>query len=151
LLPRAGCCTSRRPAQGAVGSEKPNDKERAMRLLTSMLYCLLALFGCDGKSTTTTVIRSQVDGQDTLFSRTTQDQDEATFQCVGSSSGRCHYQVIEETCAAGAAADSAQCVQSPLDDFSLQVGEKRLLKGLAGRVKNCVQAQTPGPQTHCRV
>ncbi|SEL45581.1 hypothetical protein SAMN05428989_1687 [Pseudoxanthomonas sp. GM95] len=121
-----------------------------MRMLTSMLYCLLALFGCDGKSTTTTVTRSQLNGQDTLLSRTTQDHDAATFQCVTSSSGRCHYQVFEETCAAAAATDSAQCQRSPMDSFSLQVGEKRLLKGLAGQVKDCVQAEVPGPNTRCR-
>lgn len=122
-----------------------------MRLLTSMLYCLLALFGCDGKSTTTTVVRSQVNGQDTLFSRTTQEQDVATFQCVRSSSGRCHYQVFEETCATDSTNHPETCAQSRLDDFSLQAGEKRLIRGLAGHVKNCVQAETPGPKTRCRV
>jgi hypothetical protein len=120
-----------------------------MRLLTSMLYCLLALFGCDGKNTTTTVTRSQVNGQDTLFSRTTQDQDAATFQCVRSSSGRCHYLVFEETCRSDAAT-ARPCARTPMDHFSLKVGERRLVKGLAGQVKDCVQAETPGPGTRCQ-
>ncbi|WDS36076.1 hypothetical protein [Pseudoxanthomonas sp.] len=121
-----------------------------MRLLTSMLYCLLALFGCDGNSSTTTVTRTQVDGQDTLFSRTTQDHDAATFQCVRSISGRCHYQVFQERCAAQAtAADEAKCARTPMDSFSLAVGDRHLLKGLAGQVRECVQAEAPGAGTRC--
>jgi len=114
-----------------------------------MLYCLLALFGCDGNSSTTTVTRSQLNGQDTLFSRTTQDHDAATFQCLRSSSGRCHYQVFLENCPAGNAADPSTCIRTPMDNFSLPVGDKRLLTGLAGQVRECVQAEVSGPGMRC--
>ncbi len=120
-----------------------------MRLLTSMLYCLLALFGCDGKSSTTTVTRTQVNGEDALFSRTTQDHDAATFQCVRSISGRCHYQVFQENCAAQAGTDTPKCARTPMDSFSLAVGDRHLVKGLAGQVRECVQAEAPGPGTRC--
>lgn len=120
-----------------------------MRLLTSMLYCLLALFGCNGGNATTTMTRTQVDGQDTLFSRTTHERDAATFQCVRSSSGRCHYQLFEETCAPGPEADKTNCARTPMDRFSLAVGERRLVKGLATQLGECVQAEVPGPGTRC--
>ncbi len=120
-----------------------------MRVLTSMLYCLLALLGCDGKTSTTTVTRSQLNGEDTLFSRTTQERDAATFQCLRSSSGRCHYQVFEEKCPSELESDKSKCVRTAMDSFSLAVGDTRLVKGLAGHVRECVQAQTPGPGTRC--
>jgi hypothetical protein len=120
-----------------------------MRLLTSMLYCLLALFGCDGGTSTTTVTRRQLDGEDTLFSRTTLDRGDVTFQCVRSSSGRCHYQLYQEACAAAEAADKQQCARTPVDQFSLAVGERREIKGMTGQVRDCVQSEVPRPGTHC--
>ncbi|MET0288807.1 MAG: hypothetical protein ABW178_04205 [Pseudoxanthomonas sp.] len=121
-----------------------------MRLLTSMLYCLLALFGCNDGTSTTTVTRSQRDGEDTLFSRTTLDRGLATYQCVRSVTGRCHYQLFEETCTGAAdGANTTQCARTPMDQFSLAVGEAREVKGLAGAVKDCVQSDVPGPETRC--
>ncbi|RXQ98913.1 hypothetical protein [Pseudoxanthomonas composti] len=120
-----------------------------MRLLTSMLYCLLALFGCDGGSTSTTVTRRQLDGQDILFSRTTVEAGQATFQCVRSSSGRCHYQVFEEACAAADPAHPPQCARTALDQFSLAVGERRQVKGLAAQVKDCVDTEASTLATRC--
>ncbi|HCH0556870.1 hypothetical protein [Pseudoxanthomonas winnipegensis] len=119
-----------------------------MRLLTSMFYCMLALFGCHDGSSSTSITRSQRDGVDTLFSRTTREAGSATFQCVRSASGRCHYQLFEETCRAGTG-DKRACARTSVDQFSLGAGEQRVFQGLDMQVRECVQAEAPGPGTRC--
>ena len=92
-----------------------------MQLLTTLLSCLLSLFGSLAPASSTSITRIAGSDGDTLFSKTTLVDGVATFECFASSSGGCHYRVYEEACAAaptaapaaGAAAGWAQAVNWP--------------------------------------
>ena len=62
-----------------------------MRLLTALLSCAMALFGCDTRPATTTITRVVDGGTETLFSKTTLVDGIATFECFSSASGDCHF------------------------------------------------------------
>ncbi|UWX04199.1 hypothetical protein H1235_02295 [Pseudoxanthomonas sp. NC8] len=57
-----------------------------MNLLTTLLSCLLSLFGC-AQASTTSITRVVDDGDETLFSKTTLADGVATFECFTSASG----------------------------------------------------------------
>ena len=73
-----------------------------MRIITSLMSCLLALAGCNEKPSVTTIHHSSANGVDTLFSKTTLREGVATFECFASESGQCHYRVYTERCPAPA-------------------------------------------------
>ncbi|GHH57621.1 MAG: hypothetical protein ABN502_05430 [Gammaproteobacteria bacterium] len=110
-----------------------------MRLLASMLYCLMGLFGCHQESGTTSITRSTVDGRDLLFSKVESHAGNAVFHCLASSSGHCHYLVYEAACSATATA-AADCPRRELDRFELAVGQVRELRGLAEDFRQCASA-----------
>lgn len=115
-----------------------------MRFVTALLYCLLSLFGCEEHAGTTTITRAAEAGRDTLFSKATWREGVATFQCFASRSGRCHYRLFVEQCAAQAGSPggrAASCSQRALDDFSLDVGQRRDLRGLPPGFRLCVQSE----------
>lgn len=109
-----------------------------MQLLTSLLYCLLALVGCHERAGTTIITRATEGGADTFFSKTVASPDTARFHCLASSSGRCHYLVYEPQCD-GAAATTA-CARHELERFDLAVGQERELQGLAVGFRQCAGA-----------
>lgn len=109
-----------------------------MRLLASMLYCLMSLFGCHQDTGTTSITRSTVDGRDLLFSKVESHAGSAVFHCLASRSGRCHYLVYEARCA-GAPAGPA-CPRQELERFDLAVGQVRELHGLARDFHQCASA-----------
>lgn len=108
-----------------------------MRLLASMLYCLMSLFGCHRDTGTTSITRATVDGRDLLFSKVESHAGDAVFHCLASASGRCHYLVYEAACS-GAAASG--CPRRELDRFELTVGQVRELHGLAVDFRQCASA-----------
>jgi hypothetical protein len=110
----------------------------AMRLLTSMLYCLMSLFGCHQNTGTTSITRTTVDGRDLLFSKVESHAGDAVFHCLASASGRCHYLVYVATCAG---ANAKACPRSELDRFELAVGQVRELEGLAQDFRQCASAE----------
>ncbi len=75
-----------------------------MRIITSLMSCLLALAGCNEKPSVTTIHHSSANGVDTLFSKTTLREGVATFECFASESGQCHYRVYTERCPTAAPA-----------------------------------------------
>lgn len=111
-----------------------------MKLLTGLLSCLLALFGCDARPSVTSITRASENGVDVLFSKTTLTEGAATFECFASRSGDCHYRVYEEVCDAGADA----CRQRTLDAFALAPGKRHRLEGLPADVRHCVTANADG-------
>jgi hypothetical protein len=120
-----------------------------MRLLTAALSCLLSLFGCDTRPSTTSITRIADNGAETLFSKTTLVDGVATFECFASASGDCHYRIYEERCANGAGAvDTTQaragerdCRRETLDAFALTVGKRRQVEGLPSGFRHCVTQQ----------
>ena len=69
-----------------------------MRIVTSLISCLLALAGCDDKPSVTTIHHSSANGVDTLFSKSTLKEGVARFECFASETGQCHYRVYTEHC-----------------------------------------------------
>ena len=113
-----------------------------MRHLTMILSCLLSLFGCHEPSARTSVTRVTERGADQLFSRTTVRGTGTTFECVRSASGRCHYQVFRETCAAG----GLHCERNEVQRFQVRAGQQRARTDLPEDSSSCVAAAADG---HC--
>ena len=120
-----------------------------MRLLTTLLSCLLSLFGCDTRPSTTSITRVVDQGTETLFSKTTTVDGVATFECFASRSGGCHYRIYEASCPVAAAGDAGtQCEQRLVDRFDLAVGRRHEVHGLPHGFRHCVAT---GPEAPCMV
>jgi len=129
-----------------------------MRLLSALWSCLLGIVGCQGHATfdlstdahRETVVHSSERGSAVIFSRTSYRGGLATFRCVDSRSGRCHYQVYV-ACAAPAAAagNAAACAPRMLQEFDLQVGQRREIGGLPLDFGQCVAPETSAASQPC--
>ncbi|KRA54737.1 hypothetical protein ASD77_09170 [Pseudoxanthomonas sp. Root65] len=110
-----------------------------MRIITSLMSCLLALAGCDDKPSVTTIHHSSANGVDTLFSKSTLKEGVATFECFASESGQCHYRVYTERCAVAATGENpADCTRTTLEDFALAPGKTHEIRGLPEDFRQCV-------------
>lgn len=112
-----------------------------MRYLTTLLSCLLSLFGCQERPTSTSITRISEQGIDQLFSRTTVRSGDASFECVRSASGHCYYQVFNEHCD-----ERQQCARGQLQRFELRQGQQRKRTDLPAGFSSCVSA---GPEQQC--
>lgn len=111
-----------------------------MRYLTTLLSCLLSLFGCQDKVTSTSITRISEQGIDQLFSRTSVRAESASFNCVRSASGRCYYQVFKETC------DGQQrCERGMLQAFDIRAGHTQKREGLPQGFRTCVSSSATVP------
>ncbi|WAH63835.1 hypothetical protein [Xanthomonas hortorum] len=122
-----------------------------MRLIASLVYCLLALAGCHDRNGTTSITRATRDGQDVIFSKTLATATETNVHCLASSSGHCHYLVYEEHCAARTAGDASAtpaCARTTLDSFALAPGQVRALRGVPREAHTCVDAKAPSTDCH---
>jgi hypothetical protein len=108
-----------------------------------LLVCavLLALAGCE-KSSNSSITRARANGVDTLYSKGTVVDGQARFQCIASSSGRCHYLVLDPDCST-----EATCATPPLRRFSVAVGQTETMRGLPEGFHQCV-SQDPIEQCH---
>lgn len=106
-----------------------------MRLLASLVYCLLALAGCHERNGTTSITRATSEGRDVLFSKTLATASELSMHCLASSSGQCHYLVYVEQCAgpAAGAGKAAACARQTLDRFTLAPARSAPCAASAGR------------------
>jgi hypothetical protein len=113
-----------------------------MQLLTTLLSCLLSLFGGLAPASTTSITRIAGSEGDALFSKTTLVDGVATFECFASASGGCHYRLYEEACAAATAqartSAAEACDRRTLDRFALEVGKRREVEGLPADFRHCV-------------
>ncbi len=124
-----------------------------MRLLSVLWSCLLGLFGCQGHADLDlsmgarreTVVQASERGVPLLFSRTTYRGGLATFRCLDSRSGRCHYQVYAACTASPQASggDGAACNPRVLQAFDLAVGQRREIAGLPRDFRQCVVSDAP--------
>lgn len=121
-----------------------------MRIITSLMSCLMALAGCNEKPSVTTIHHSAVDGVDTLFSKTTVREGVARFDCFASESGQCHYVVYSERCPSPAPGENpAACQRTSLEDFALAVGGTHEIRGIPQDFHQCVAQQPPAPGNGC--
>lgn len=99
-----------------------------------VLFCaLLLLAGCEQGRTV--VVHSIVNGQDVLFSKVHVFGQFATFRCIRSQSGECHYMVVGDDCAPASAACS-----SPLKRFAVHEGDTMSFTSLPAGFQSCVTA-----------
>ena len=120
-----------------------------MRILVSLVSFLFTLAGCDPQPGITTMTFSSVDGVKINSTKSWISNGDARFECLKSVTGRCHYLVYVETCAAAkvSAADTA-CTTRVLERFTLAAGKVKELYDLPIGVRHCVdhEAQPKTPE-----
>jgi hypothetical protein len=112
-----------------------------MRLFLFACIAALSLAGCE-KSSNTSITRTRANGVDTLYSKGSVVDGEARFQCIASSSGQCHYLVLDPACSTDAA-----CATPPLRRFAVAVGKTEAMRDLPKGFHQCV-SQDPIEQCH---
>lgn len=122
-----------------------------MRLIASLVDCLLALAGCHERNGTTSITRATRDGRDVIFSKTPTTATTTNVHCLASDSGHCYYLIYEEQCATRRAGDTASapaCARKTLDSFALTPGQVREFHGVSGQAHNCVDTAAPRADCH---
>ena len=105
-----------------------------MRITIVASVCVLMLAACQ-QSSNTSVTRIRANGVDTLYSKTTVDNGVANFDCIASSSGHCHYLVLDARCK-----KDTDCPYPPLHRLAVAVGKTEQMAGLPAGFKHCVSA-----------
>lgn len=103
-----------------------------MRRILLVGVAVLAIAGCE-KSSNTSITRTNANGVDTLYSKSTVVEGVARFECIASSSGQCHYLVL----APGCSTDTA-CATPPLRRFAVAAGKTEQVSGLPKDFRQCV-------------
>lgn len=109
-----------------------------MRFFTALLYYLMALAGCHQATGTTQITHIARNGVEVLFSKTFTEPGNASFHCLASQSGSCHYLLYVVRCESG----STRCQRQELDHFDLDVGQVHNVEGLDDGFRQCAAAET---------
>lgn len=104
-----------------------------MNKLILLFYLLLALTGCGRGHTVVT--HSMVNGEDVIDSQIRIEGPLATFRCLRSKSGVCHYTVLSRSCATG-----GNGCKPPLSTFSMRQGDTLMITPLPQDFASCVTA-----------
>jgi hypothetical protein len=122
-----------------------------MDTLIALLCFALSLAGCDIGGTHL-VHRSSIDGIDALYSKVDIRPGLASFHCLRSASGRCHYTLFPRECveAPTATARRGTCVPQPPQRFAVSAGSDRELTGLPG-FDLCVRTDALPTRPGCMV
>jgi hypothetical protein len=110
-----------------------------MHKLIALFYFILSLAGCD-HADHTIVMRSTANGTDLIYSRVSVQGPTATFKCIHSRSGQCHYSVFQHECAAGPSCSA------PVRQFAMAADTERGFAGLPRDFELCVSPD-PTPMT----
>ncbi|WP_114239262.1 hypothetical protein [Dyella sp. C9] len=105
-----------------------------MNKLILLCSLLLVLTGCDRGRTI--VMHSMVDGVDVIDSQIRIVGPLATFRCLRSKSGVCHYTVLPRSCAT-----SGNGCNPPLTTFSMREGDTLMVTQLPADFASCVTAK----------
>ena len=120
-----------------------------MRIITSLMSCLMTLAGCQEKPSVTHITRASGGEAGAIFSKATLVDGVTTFQCFESDSGRCHYLVYAERCPVAAPGENSNCTRETLDKFVLTPGERREVRGLPSDFRLCVDQRELTATTSC--
>ena len=112
-----------------------------MNKFIALFFLLFFLAGCEQGRTV--VVHSIVNGHDQLYSKVNVIGLLATFRCIRSQSGQCHYTVIANDCAPA----STPC-PSPPKTFAVPEGDIRSFTSLPAGFQSCVTATT-SPDGDC--
>ena len=115
-----------------------------MQVLAALLACLLSLLGGDGPGSQTRISFAREAGQGLLLSKATLAGGRATFHCLSSGSGNCHYLLYRDACEGSDAGAQSQCRRLELERFRLAVGARRVVPDLPGDFDQCVAAADGG-------
>lgn len=92
------------------------------RLLFSPLLLLLSACGIGGNSYSNRLVDN---GHDILYSKAHVKDGIATFRCLASDSGNCHYTLYPDACGG-----KPDCTLAPLQHFVVARGQSRRIAGL---------------------
>jgi hypothetical protein len=109
-----------------------------MDKLILLFYLLLALTGCDHGRTVVT--HSIVDGEDVIDSQIQIVGQLASFHCLRSKTGVCHYTVLPSSCAT-----AGNGCKSPLTTFSMREGDSLVVTTLPVDFRSCVMTSMAAP------
>jgi len=104
-----------------------------MEKLILLFYLLLSLTGCQPSHTVTT--HEWADGRDLIYSTIQISGRLATFRCLRSESGLCHYTVLPGECSTR----HVDC-DPPVTVFTMRQGDSLLLSSLPDDFASCVTA-----------
>lgn len=114
-----------------------------MTKLAALFWFALSLFGCNPHGQTV-IVQSSSNGQQTLRSEVDILHGIATFRCVASSSGVCHYAIYADNCRA-----TPGCKRKPIQAFGLPVGQRLVdTQQLPGFV-HCVGVNADTTRAEC--
>ncbi|MGN6191000.1 MAG: hypothetical protein ACTHM4_02510 [Rhodanobacteraceae bacterium] len=114
-----------------------------MTKLAALFWFALSLFGCNPHGQTV-IVQSSTNGQQTLRSEVDIVHGVATFRCVASSSGVCHYAIYANKCQ-----DAAGCTHKPIHAFGLPVGQRLVDTDQPPGFVHCVGVSADSAQAEC--
>jgi len=114
-----------------------------MTKLAALFWFALSLFGCNPHGQTV-IVQSSTNGQQTLRSEVDILHGVATFRCVASSSGVCHYALYADNCRA-----TPGCTRKPLHAFGLPVGQRLVDTDQPPGFVHCVGVSADTAQAEC--
>ncbi|MDR3448055.1 MULTISPECIES: hypothetical protein [Dyella] len=114
-----------------------------MEKLILLFYLLLSLTGCEPTRNVDT--HEVVNGIDLIDSKIQITGELATFRCVRSDSGQCHYMVLPGSCGTR----QVNC-KSPITVFSMRQGDTLLLTRLPEDFASCVTTTQVNPNACAR-
>ncbi|WP_407352803.1 hypothetical protein [Luteimonas sp. R10] len=113
------------------------------------IACLL-LAGCKFEAGLTTVNQLSIEGRAVNATRSTVTGGEGEFECLRSVSGRCHYVLFVDDCAADAAGKAdGGCGTRVVHAFTLSAGERQHLERLPRGLRQCVDHDAPPVAPDC--
>jgi hypothetical protein len=111
--------------------------------LAAMLYFIAALVGCH-PSDRSIVVRTTANGTDLLYSKIDITADHASFHCLASHSGQCHYALFEHDCPA-----SGACDMQPFKQLAIAASEDMDVHKLPHGFLPCVSADAKAMTSEC--
>jgi len=114
-----------------------------MTKLAALFWFALSLFGCAPHGQTV-IVQSSTNGQQTLRSEMAIVHGVATFRCVASSSGVCHYTLYADNCRG-----TAGCTRKPIQAFGLPVGQRFVDTDQPTGFVHCVGVSADTAQAEC--
>lgn len=111
----------------------------------------LLLAGCKFEAGLTTVNQLTVEGRAVNATRSTVTGAEGEFECLRSVSGRCHYVLFVDDCAAddAAAGSDRGCGARVVQAFTLSAGERHHMDRLPRGLRHCVDHDAPPVAPDC--
>jgi hypothetical protein len=114
-----------------------------MTKLAALFWFALSLFGCNPHGQTV-IVQSSSNGQQILRSEVDIVHGVATFRCVSSSSGVCHYALYADNCRG-----TAGCTGKPIQAFGLPVGQRLVDTGQPPGFVHCVGVNADSTHAEC--